>query len=52
MPIAGIALRECPELPQAIEERITATRAATMAASAMYRQALAAAAALAAMAPR
>jgi len=44
MPIARIALRVCPELPPTIEERITDTRAATVADSVMYREALATAA--------
>lgn len=42
--IASIAIRECPKLPVSTEERITDTRAATVADSVMYRQALAAAA--------
>ncbi len=44
VPIAGIALRVCPALPATTEERITDSRAATMADSVMYREALAAAA--------
>lgn len=44
MPVARIAIRECPELPHSIEERITDTRAANVADSILYRQALAAAA--------
>jgi len=44
MPIASIAIRECPKLPHSTEERITDTRAANVADSIMYRQALAAAA--------
>jgi hypothetical protein len=44
-PIGAIALRVCPALPPTIEERIRDTRAATMADSIMYRQALAEAAA-------
>jgi hypothetical protein len=44
MPIASIAIRECQELPATIEERIADTRAANVADSIMYRQALAAAA--------
>lgn len=44
VPIASIAIRVCPELPPTIEERITDTRAANVADSVMYRQALAAAA--------
>jgi hypothetical protein len=42
--IVGIAIRACPELPPAIEERIRDNRAQTVADSVMYRQALAAAA--------
>lgn len=42
--IAGIAIRVCPELPPTIEERIADNRAATLADSVMYRQALASAA--------
>lgn len=44
MPIGSIAIRECPELPHSTEERIADSRAANMADSIMYRQALAAAA--------
>jgi hypothetical protein len=44
MPIASIAIRECPELPHSTEERIADTRAANVADSILYRQALAAAA--------
>ena len=44
MPIASIAIRECPKLPPSTEERIADTRAANVADSIMYRQALAAAA--------
>lgn len=44
VPIARIAIRACPELPPTTEERITDTRAANVADSAMYREALAAAA--------
>jgi hypothetical protein len=44
VPIACIALREGPELPSDIEACIRDARAATMADSAMYRAALAAAA--------
>jgi hypothetical protein len=44
VPIAGIAIRVCPELPPTIEERITDNRAQTMADSVMYREALASAA--------
>jgi hypothetical protein len=43
-PIAGIAIRVCPELPPTTEERIADTRAANVADSVMYREALAAAA--------
>jgi hypothetical protein len=43
-PIASIAIRVCPELPPTIEARIADTRAATVADSVMYRQALAGAA--------
>lgn len=43
-PIARIAIRVCPALPPTIEERITDTRAANIADSVMYRQALATAA--------
>ena len=44
VPIARIAIRVCPELPPTTEARITDTRAATVADSIMYRQALASAA--------
>ena len=44
VPIASIAIRVCPELPPTTEERITDTRAANVADSVMYRQALASAA--------
>ena len=44
VPIASIALRECPALPPTTEERITDNRAQTFADSVMYRQALATAA--------
>jgi len=44
VPIASIAIRMCPELPPTIEERIVDTRAANIADSVMYRQALASAA--------
>ena len=44
MPIARIALRACPALPATIEARIIDTRAATVADSVMYREALATAA--------
>lgn len=42
--ICGIALRECPELPATIAERITDYRARNLADWIMYRKALAAAA--------
>ena len=42
--IEGIALRVCPRLPATTEERIRDARAATMADSVMYREALAEAA--------
>jgi hypothetical protein len=44
VPIASIAVRVCPELPPTTEERITDNRAANVADSVMYRQALATAA--------
>src|SRR5688572_7422256 len=44
VPIAGIAIRACPELPPTTEERIRDHRAQTFADSVMYREALAAAA--------
>jgi hypothetical protein len=44
LPIAHIAIRVCPALPATTEERIIDTRAATVADSVMYRQALASAA--------
>jgi hypothetical protein len=44
VPIAGIALRVCPELPPTTEDRIKDNRAQTYADSVMYRQALATAA--------
>ena len=44
VPIASIAIRACPELPPAIEERIADDRAQTIADSVMYRKALATAA--------
>jgi hypothetical protein len=44
VPITSIAIRECPRLPHSTEERITDTRAANVADSVMYRQALAGAA--------
>jgi len=42
--IASIAIRVCPVLPSTIEERITDNRAANVADSVMYREALATAA--------
>ena len=44
VPIAGIAIRACPELPPTTEERIADNRAQTVADSVMYREALATAA--------
>ena len=44
MPIARIAIRVCPQLPPTTEERIADTRAANVADSVMYREALATAA--------
>jgi hypothetical protein len=44
VPITSIAIRVCPKLPAAIEECIRDTRAANVADSVMYREALAAAA--------
>lgn len=44
VPIAGISIRICPPLPPTIEACIADTRAASMADSIMYRQALAASA--------
>lgn len=44
VPISGIGIRLCPALPPTTEERIADARAATMADSVMYREALAAAA--------
>jgi hypothetical protein len=44
VPIAAIAIRLCPALPPTTEERIADTRAASVADSVMYREALAAAA--------
>jgi hypothetical protein len=41
VPIASIAIRVCPPLPPTTEERITDTRAANVADSVMYREALA-----------
>jgi hypothetical protein len=43
-PIASIAIRVCPPLPPTTEERIADTRAANVADSVMYREALATAA--------
>jgi hypothetical protein len=43
-PIATIAIRVCPELPPTTEERIADNRAANVADSVMYREALASAA--------
>lgn len=42
VPIARIAIRACPTLPESIEERIADNRAQVVADSVMYRQALAA----------
>ena len=44
VPIATIAIRVCPQLPPTTEERIVNTRAANVADSVMYREALATAA--------
>jgi hypothetical protein len=44
MPIASISIRVCPKLPSTTEERIVDTRAASVADSIMYREALAVAA--------
>jgi hypothetical protein len=44
IPIASIAIRVCPKLPPTTEERITDSRAANVADSIMYREALATAA--------
>lgn len=44
VPIAAVAIRECPILPATIEERIADHRAQTQADSVMYRQAIASAA--------
>ena len=44
VPIASIAIRACPELPQTTEDRIADNRAQTVADSVMYREALAIAA--------
>jgi hypothetical protein len=43
VPISAIAIRECPKLPATTEERIADSRAASVADSAMYREALASA---------
>jgi len=45
VPIAKIGIRICPELPATTEEKIRDTRAANVADSVMYREALATAAA-------
>lgn len=45
LPITGIAVRVCPPLPATTKERITDTRAASVADSVMYRESLATAAA-------
>jgi len=44
VPIAAIAIRECPTLPPTVEARIADNRAQTVADSVMYREALASAA--------
>jgi hypothetical protein len=44
VPIASIAIRVCPQLPPTTEERIADNRAANVADSVMYREALATAA--------
>jgi hypothetical protein len=44
VPIVNLALRQCPELPPTIEQRIADNRAQAVADSVMYRQALATAA--------
>jgi hypothetical protein len=44
VPLTSIAIRVCPQLPPTTEERIADTRAANVADSVMYRQALATAA--------
>jgi hypothetical protein len=44
VPIVSIAIRVCPKLPPTIEERIADNRAASIADSVMYREALATAA--------
>jgi len=41
VPIAGIAIRVCPQLPPTTEERIADSRVANVADSVMYREALA-----------
>ena len=41
VPIVSIAIRVCPKLPPTTEERIADSRAANVADSAMYREALA-----------
>jgi len=41
VPIAAIAIRECPALPPTVEARIADNRAQTVADSVMYRKALA-----------
>ena len=41
VPIASIAIRACPTLPETTEERIADNRAQTLADSVMYREALA-----------
>jgi hypothetical protein len=41
LPIASIAIRECPPLPATIEERIADNRAQVVADSVMYREVLA-----------
>lgn len=42
--IGGIAIRECPSLPETVEERLSDYRAQNVADSVIYREALAAAA--------
>lgn len=44
VPIEGVAIRVCPEMPVTVEARIVDARAQTYADSVMYREALAAAA--------
>ena len=44
VPVTGISLRKCPDLPPTIEERIRNNRAQTVADTVMYRGALATAA--------